>query len=90
MKKRELLTSANVPTGSPTRRWQRKLTAKRLLNGLQAADADYKRLRRLEFRYRNAPTAAQVLVLMALAFTGGWLVGVYSDPNAPLVHWLTR
>jgi hypothetical protein len=73
VKKRSEITSANVPSPNATgSRWRKRVSERvTMAHGLE----DLRRLRRMEFRYKYAPSAFGILLLMAVGYVAGYLVG---------------
>lgn len=66
-KQKERITSANVPLSGGER--------SRVIRVRRELALELERLKRLEQRYKNAPTIFGVLFMMAIAFVAGFLIG---------------
>lgn len=67
MKQKERITSASVPLSGGAR--------SQVIRVRKELALELERLKRLEQRYKNAPSIFGVLFVMAIAFVAGYLIG---------------
>jgi hypothetical protein len=73
VKKKQEITSANVPSPGVTGSRWRKRVKERVI--LAQNLGELRRLRRMEFRFKNAPPGITLWLLVAIGYIAGWLVG---------------